>query len=98
MYKLDYPNFIVSNQKEESISIQRVNKKTKNTEYYDHRVPLRIHRRLNFQIFSAVRNLTRLEISYELSARRRNMKYHSLDPDEAQQNLGPDLNPNCLTL
>ena len=22
----------------------------------------------------------------------------SLDPDQAQQNVGPDLDPNCLTL
>ena len=22
---------------------------------------------------------------------------NSLDPDQAQQNVGPDLNPNCLT-
>ena len=23
---------------------------------------------------------------------------HSLDPDQARQNIGPDLDPNCLTL
>ena len=23
---------------------------------------------------------------------------NSLDPDQAQQNVGPDLDPNCLTL
>ena len=23
---------------------------------------------------------------------------YSLDPDQAQQNVGPDLDPNCLTL
>ena len=23
---------------------------------------------------------------------------HSLDPDQAQQNVGPDLDPKCLTL
>ena len=23
---------------------------------------------------------------------------NSLDPDQARQNVGPDLNPNCLTL
>ena len=26
------------------------------------------------------------------------MQTNSLDPDQARQNVGPDLDPNCLTL
>ena len=25
-------------------------------------------------------------------------KFNNLDPDQTQQNVGPDLDPNCLTL
>ena len=27
-----------------------------------------------------------------------NLNANSLDPDQARQNVGPDLDPNCLTL
>ena len=35
---------------------------------------------------------------YQLSTFDDNFCKQNLDPDEAQQNVGPDLDPNCLTL
>ena len=48
---------------------------------------------LNLKLFNSLPTSCRLLITFAYSNLCK-----SLDPDQARQNVGPDLDPNCLTL
>ena len=94
---MDYPKVIVTNQKEESIySIQRVEGNEK------------MHLTILARSFTACilkKVWIKIKGSEILGCLIGSYMCHllisfanSLDPDQVQQNVGPDLGPSCLTL
>ena len=69
-----HPDFIILNQIEESISMQRG---LKCVCFFYSALPFTVGDELYGLLMTFV---------------------NSLDPDQAQHNVGPDLDPNCLTL
>ena len=48
--------------------------------------------------FTKINDFTRISFLEAKTGRLLITFANSLDPDQARQNVGPDLNPNCLTL